>query len=70
MAANKGSKHHATKLTEADVRAARKTHASGKWMVVDGKRVPVTVAALARKYGISDQGMRNIVHRRTWKHVQ
>lgn len=70
MAANRGSKHHMTKLTEADVRAARKAWQGGRWIVVEGRRVPVTAAALARKYDVADQTMRNILAGRTWKHVK
>ena len=70
MAANTGSKHHATKLTEADVRAARKAAASGKFLVLDGKRHPVNTNTLARKYGVAHQTMRNILTGVTWKHVQ
>jgi hypothetical protein len=69
MAANKGSAHHASKMTEADVKAARKTYDTGKFIIVDGKRQPVTVNALARKYGVAHQTMHAIVKRKTWKHL-
>lgn len=69
MAANQGSKHHAAKMTDATVRAARKAYDNGSFIMVDGKRSPVTVNALARKYGVSHQTMHAIVKRQTWKHV-
>jgi hypothetical protein len=69
MAANKGSAHHASKMTEADVKAARKTYDTGKFLMVDGKRHPVTVNALARKYGVAHQTLHAIVKRKTWKHL-
>lgn len=70
MAARQGKKHHAAKMTEATVRAARKSHETGSWIVVDGRRQPVSVAALARKYGVSHQTMASLLARETWKHVQ
>ena len=70
MAANKGSEHHAAKMDEASVRAARKTFESGHWLVIGGKRWPVNVNTLARKYGVSHQTMRSLLHRETWQHVQ
>jgi hypothetical protein len=70
MAARQGSKHHAAKMTEAKVRAARKAFANPTFIVVDGKRQPVNTATLARKYGISHQAMRNILSGQTWGHVR
>jgi hypothetical protein len=70
MGAKQGAKHHAAKMTEATVRAARHTFENGKYLVVDGKRYPVTVNGLARKYGVSHQTMHAILKRKTWKHVQ
>lgn len=69
MSANQGSKHHAAKMTEATVKAARNTFENGKFLMVDGKRHPVTVNALARKYGVSHQTMHAVLKRKTWKHV-
>lgn len=69
MSAHKGAKHHAAKMTEAGVRAARKSYESGNFIVIDGKRSPVTVNSLARKYGVSHQTMHSILKRETWKHV-
>jgi hypothetical protein len=69
MAANKGAKHHAAKMTEAGVKAARKAYDNGSFIMVDGKRHPVTVNALARKYGVSHQTMHALLKRRTWQHV-
>jgi hypothetical protein len=70
MAANKGSKHHASKMTEATVRAARKSFENGSWIMLDGKRTPVSTSSLARKYGVSHQTMDSLLRRETWKHVQ
>lgn len=60
-----GAKHHAAKMTAAKVRQARKSYevrdryGNRKW----------TIAALARKYGVTAPSMRAILDRRTWKHV-
>lgn len=69
MGAKKGAQHHAAKMTEATVKAARNTFENGKFLMVDGKRAPVTVNGLARKYGVSHQTMHAILKRKTWKHV-
>ena len=69
MPALQGTKHHAAKMTVAKVRAARKTFESGQYVLIEGKRLPVTVAALARKYGVAHQTMHAILNRTTWKHV-
>lgn len=69
MAANKGSRHHASKMTEAEVRAARRSYEKGTYIVVDGKREPITVNSLARKYGVAHQTMHAVVKRKTWKHI-
>jgi hypothetical protein len=70
MAASKGSKHHAAKMTEATVRAARRQYESASWLVIDGKRQPVNPSNLARKYGVSRETMVALLTRRTWGHVQ
>ena len=63
--ANIGTKHHASKMTPAKVRQARKSFAvldkngNRKW----------TQRALAEKYGITPQSMGAILKGRTWKHV-
>lgn len=59
MPAAQGIKHHSAKLTTAQVRQARKSHATGKW----------TISGLARKYGVTHQSMHAIIHRKTWKHI-
>lgn len=69
MAARKGAQHHAAKMTEAKVKAAREAYAKASWIIVDGKRQPVNQATLARKYGVSHQAMRDLLHRHTWGHV-
>lgn len=55
-----GAGHHASKMTTAKVRQARKSYATGKW----------TIAALARKYEITNPSMASILRGKTWKHVQ
>ena len=69
MSAKKGAKHHNAKMTAAKVRAARDTYENGSWIIVDGKKAPVTVKALADKYGVTHQTMHAIIKRRTWKDV-
>lgn len=69
MAANKGTKHHAAKLTPAIVRAARKTREEGQFVVIEGKRHPVTISSLARKYGVSHQTMHSALTGKTWGHI-
>lgn len=54
-----GAKHHATKMTAAKVRQARKSYATGKW----------TIAQLAAKYEITWPSMKAILTGRTWKHL-
>jgi hypothetical protein len=70
MPARKGSKHHAAKMTEATVRAARKAYANASWVMFDGKRHPVNASTLARKYGVTHQTMQAVLDGKTWKHVQ
>lgn len=55
-----GESHHATKLTEAQVHSIRAKHAEGR-----------TYASLAREYeGLaSTYTVRQIVMRKTWKHI-
>lgn len=69
MSARPGSKHHAAKMTEAKVKAARKAFADASWLLVDGKRQPVNISTLAKKYGVSHQAMSDIVKGRSWRHV-
>jgi hypothetical protein len=69
MSARPGSKHHNAKLTDATVRAARKTFANGSWVMLDGKKHPVNISTLARKYGVSHQTMHSALKGQTWRHV-
>lgn len=61
----RGAKHHAAKMTDAKVRQARKSYAirnkrgDRKW----------TIAALARRYGVSRPAMSDLLNGRTWTHV-
>lgn len=69
MPARSGGKHHAAKLSEATVRAARVSYAKGTFILVEGKREPVTYSSLARKYGVRPQTMREALTGKTWRHV-
>lgn len=53
-----GTKHPNAKLNEHKVRALRTDYARG-----------VCKAALARKYGIGETAVSQVVSRRTWRHV-
>jgi hypothetical protein len=66
MPAKQGAKHHAAKLTIAQVRQVRKSYA-----VIDSKtgKRKWTIKALADKYGVAHQTMWAIVHHKTWTHV-
>lgn len=57
--AGRGTRHHAAKMTNAKVRQARKSYATGKW----------TIAALAAKYDVSWGTMSALLKNETWKHV-
>ncbi len=61
----KGTRHHSAKMTPAKVRQARKSY---DVRLKNGHR-KWTIAALARKYGISSPSMADILARRTWAHV-
>ncbi len=54
----RGSGHHASKLTEATVLAARAAVDSGE-----------TMASVARRLGVSKPTMRRVILRRSWAHV-
>ena len=56
---SRGEKHHASKLTENDVREIRTTYATGN--VYQGQ--------LAELYGISKRQIGRIVRMQDWKHV-
>lgn len=55
----RGEKHHAAKLTENDVRAIRKTYATGN----------ISQPQLAKLYGVGRWQIGRIVRRQDWKHV-
>ena len=55
----RGTQVPTAKMTEAKVRAIRKLAAQGK-----------TLASLGRKYGIGEQQVGRIVHRKSWRHVE
>ncbi|WP_241758029.1 hypothetical protein [Myxococcus landrumensis] len=55
-----GERHNLARLTEGDVRAIRARRAAGG----------VSLAAIAREYGITKTAVLWVVQRKTWKHVQ
>jgi len=55
----RGSAHHAARLTEEQVREIRQRYA--------GKRV--TLLALAQEFGVTEGAIWRIVSGRTWKHI-
>jgi hypothetical protein len=55
----RGEQQHLAKVTEADVRTIRLSHAEG-----------AAPAILAARYGVSTQSIWCMVTRRTWKHVE
>lgn len=55
----KGSASKAAKVTEAQVRAMRAAHASG-----------TTTLELAARYGLSFSSTRDIITRKTWRHLE
>lgn len=69
MPAKKGAKHHNAKLTPASVREARRIFSQGKFLIINGERHPVTITALARRYGVSHQTMYSAIKGHTWGHV-
>lgn len=53
-----GSKHGMAKLTEDDVREARRLHASGK-----------SAASIARQFGLAASAMHRTLRGNAWRHV-
>ncbi|QDV09309.1 hypothetical protein Poly30_48670 [Planctomycetes bacterium Poly30] len=53
-----GEAHPRSKLTAAKVRAIRKRHAKGESM-----------GSIARRYGVTQPCISQIVHRAAWRHV-
>lgn len=56
---NQGAKNPRAKLSETEVRELRTRYANGG----------ISMAALAREYGISTGYVHNIISRRTWRHI-
>lgn len=56
----RGSKANMSSITDDDVRVMRIEYAEGK----------VRGPELARRYGVSRPAIYNILHRRTWRHVE
>jgi hypothetical protein len=61
-----GTKHHSAKLNPAKVRQARKSY---EVRLKDGSR-KWTIAALARKYGVTRPVMAQAIRGETWAHVK
>lgn len=57
--ASRGEASHLAKLTSDQVLEIRRTYEQGG----------VTQEALARKYGVERTTVRDIIHRRNWKHI-
>ncbi len=57
--ASHGEKHWSAKLTEKDVRSARKLRTNG-----------MTFASIASKFGVDLSCIALIIYRKTWKHVK
>jgi len=55
----RGEQHHASNLTEAAVREIRGIYAAGG----------ISHRALGAKYGVGPSAVADIVHHRTWKHI-
>lgn len=64
------AKKYSAKITEAQVLAIRKRFAERPIVNVRTNRNgPHSVGAIARDYGLNEASVRDIVHRRTWKHL-
>lgn len=59
MPAIHGPHHYRASLTESDVRRVRADYEPGR----------VTYAALAARYGVSEQAIGKIINRLTWRHL-
>lgn len=55
-----GERHHAAKLTEAQVRTIRRQYATGR----------ISHLELAVQYGLATSSIGAILQRRTWRHVE
>jgi HNH endonuclease len=54
-----GTENGLARLTDDDVREIRALHAAGGW----------TQAALGKRFAVSRENVREIIHRRTWPHI-
>ena len=54
-----GERNGRAKLTEKDVRAIRYAYKTGR----------ISMPGLAIEFGVSEASIRNIIHYRTWKHI-
>lgn len=54
---SRGEKHGQSKLTEDQIRAIRARHTENQ-------------RGLAKEYGVSQRAIFDIIHRRTWKHLE
>jgi uncharacterized protein YjcR len=59
MPALHGTQHHSCRLTDDDVLRIRTAYLPGK----------VTYAALASRYGVSEQAIAKIINRLSWRHL-
>lgn len=61
-----GEKHPSAKLTKKQVREIRKKNAQCKGR----RRLGLGAQSLAKEYGVTQNAIRGIIKRRTWKHVK
>jgi len=65
----RGSQLPQAKMTEADVRNARREYIEGRQKLARLQRY-FSVQGLADRYGISKAAMEKILYRDTWEHVE
>jgi Mor family transcriptional regulator len=64
VASSPGSQNGRSKLTEENVRTIRK-----QYELFIHTEEPLTFVELADVYQVSEGTIRNIIHRRTWRHI-
>jgi hypothetical protein len=55
----RGTKHHSAKLTDDDVRAIRLAAFAGEYQ-----------RDISKRFGVTQRAVTQIIHRKTWSHVQ
>lgn len=64
-----GMRLHPEAVTRGEEQASAKLNATSVLAIREAAAVNVSHAALARQYGVSEQTISRVVHRRNWKHV-